>query len=65
LEARKEIRTLEAKKAYYQNEIKADSLLLESLTRNPDSLERLARERYMMKKDHEEIFIVVKESPED
>ena len=47
-------------KAFYQErilEVKNDKAALES---NPELLEKLAREKYLMKKENEDLYIVVK-----
>lgn len=64
LSLNKKINTLEEQKEYYKREIKRDSALLKTLKNNPDSMERYAREKYLMKKENEDIFIVIDE-PED
>ena len=52
-----EIRELEMQKVYYLDQIKKDSLEVESL-KSDSSLERIARELYLMKRKNETIFIV-------
>jgi len=52
------INQLEKDKLYYKEEIKKDSIALDKLS-NPEGLERYAREVYHMKKENEEIFIIV------
>ena len=52
-----EIRELELQKVYYLDQIKKDSLEIESL-KSDSSLERIARELYLMKRKNETIFIV-------
>ncbi|MBN8687226.1 MAG: septum formation initiator family protein [Chitinophagales bacterium] len=58
LERRRELRELEKSKAYYSAEIAAERKELEALKTNPATLERYAREKYLMKRDNEEIFLV-------
>lgn len=50
---------LEQKKEYYLNEIRQDSTLIHSLSSNMDSLEKYGRENYLMKKENEDIFLVI------
>lgn len=57
----KKINNLEQQKEYYQQEIRRDSSLIKTLKNNPDSMERYAREKYLMKKENEDIFIVIDE----
>ena len=64
IERRKLIKTLKAtinEKEFYKIRIKADSRRLEELRTNIDNLEKFAREEYLMKKDNEDIFIIVEE----
>jgi cell division protein FtsB len=53
----KEINELEDNKEYYQQEIKSDSINIK-LLKNPDQIEKYAREKYYMKKDSEDIYII-------
>ncbi len=57
-ERRDELQKLEQKKAYYQQEINKTRKELGDLQHSPAALEKYARERYLMKKDGEDIFIV-------
>ena len=52
-----EIDELEANKKYYQDEIKKDKENIK-LLKNPDQIEKFAREKYYMKRDSEDIYIV-------
>jgi len=52
-----EIEELEANKKYYQDEIKKDQANIK-LLKNPDQIEKFAREKYYMKKDSEDIYLV-------
>lgn len=54
----KEIKKLETEKAYYIEEIKRDSLQMEKFKNDPAELERYAREKYLMKKENEDIYII-------
>jgi cell division protein DivIC len=53
-----ELLKLEAKKAYYVQEIAKTKKELEDLQNNPAALEKFARERYLMKKNGEDIYII-------
>ena len=57
----KTLRQIENEKEYYQNKIKEDQKRINELTSDKDDLEKFAREKYLMKKDNEVIFIVVEE----
>ena len=52
-----EINELETNKQYYQEEIKKDKQNIKTL-KNPDMIEKYAREKYFMKKDSEDIYII-------
>ena len=58
LERRKELRALQQSKAWYTAQLAAERKELEALKSNPATLEKVAREKYLMKKDGEEIFLV-------
>ncbi len=55
-ERKAELQKLEAKKRYYQEEIEKARKTLTDLQSNPAALEKFARERYLMKKEGENIF---------
>lgn len=57
-----EIRQLEADRAYFLEEIDKDSTRLHELTTDKDNLEKFAREQYLMKKDNEDVFVVVEDN---
>lgn len=42
----------------YQKQFERDSLQLKELTDNPKGIERVARERYLMKRPNEDVFIM-------
>ncbi len=53
------LRQLEKDKKYYIERIDKDSKRLEQLKTNNKNLEKFAREQYLMKKDNEDIFVIV------
>lgn len=53
-----ELAELNETKAYYQLQIDQTRKELEEIRINTASLEKIAREKYMMKKDNEELFII-------
>lgn len=56
------LRQLEKDKKYYIERIDKDSKRLEQLKTNNKNLEKFAREQYLMKKDNEDIFVIVEEN---
>lgn len=57
LELKKEINELNERKSLLEKQIKIDKKIISNL-KNPDSLEKYAREELFMKKDNEEIYII-------
>ena len=55
------LRSLEGEKEYYQEKIKEVEKDREELMGTKELLEKFAREKYLMKKESEDIFIVVEE----
>ena len=48
-------------KEFYLNEIKKDSTSLKELMTNMETMEKFAREKYLMKRDDEDVYLVVRE----
>lgn len=59
---RKQLHKLEIDKEYYVKGIDQNKKDMEELMSDPSHLEKYARERYLMKKDNEEIFLIVPDS---
>ena len=57
-ERRGELSNLEKGKSYYSEQVNALKKELSELKGDPASTEKAARERYMMKKDNEDLFII-------
>ena len=45
-------------KEFYNSEIKSDSTELSDLKNDPKQQEKFAREKFLMKKDNEDVFII-------
>ena len=58
LDQKQKLKVLEAKRKYYETEIAKAKEDLNNLENSPTALEKFARERYLMKKDGEDIFII-------
>jgi cell division protein FtsB len=52
-----ELNKLEAAKKYYQDEIAKTKKQLENLQNNPAAIEKFARERYLLKREGEEVYL--------
>lgn len=57
-----EVKKLESDVQYYKDEIARNRKEMLELQSNPKLLEKFAREHYLMKKDNEDIFILVQDS---
>ena len=58
-----ELRNLEKSKQYYQQEIANQRKELEALKNDPAALEKFAREKFRMKRDDEDLFLVPEKKP--
>lgn len=56
---RSDISELKEKRSYYKSEISHARKTEKELFSNNRNLEKFAREKYLMKKDNEDIFIIV------
>jgi cell division protein FtsB len=59
-ELRSKLNQLQEDRTYYIEEMKKDRQDMKQLLSNPKNLEKFAREKYLMKKDNEDIFLIVK-----
>ena len=57
-ERKAELTKLETSKAYYQGEITSIKKELADLDSDPEILEKIAREKFFLKKANEDVFIV-------
>lgn len=58
---RQKLKDLEKDKKYYTTEIANNKENLNELMSSMDNLEKFAREKYLMKRDNEDIFVFVEE----
>lgn len=58
LEKKKELNSLLESKKFYESEIAAAKKQLADIQNNAAALERIAREKYKMKKPSEDLFLV-------
>ena len=52
-----EINTLKAEIERYRQQFEEDTRKLKELTSNPEAMEKIAREKYLMKRPNEDVFI--------
>lgn len=62
-ERRQHLYKLQESKEYFTNEIIKERKLSEELKNDPTVIEKIAREKYLMKRDNEDLFII--QSPEE
>jgi cell division protein FtsB len=61
-ERRQELRELQQSKKHYTAEIATERKELQALETNPAAVEKVAREKHLMKRDNEELFLVPEKS---
>jgi len=54
-----QVNKLKQERDFYQKETEKVRKDLDELTSNPKMLEKFAREKYFMKKDNEDVFVIV------
>ncbi len=62
IEFKKEVKQLEEERNYFAKENADITRDLKDLMNNKKTLEKFAREKYLMKRDNEDIFIIVEEN---
>ena len=55
----RDLNQLEKDYKYYLERIQIDSARIMELKTSPENLEKFAREQYLMKKDNEDIFVII------
>jgi len=55
------LRNIEHQKRFYESEIKKNQELLEDFQYDSNFMEQYGREKYLLKKDNEVIYLIVKE----
>jgi len=58
------IHRLEQQKHFYQTEIQKNKSALNALKYDTTQLEKYAREKYFMKKDNEDVYVVIRKKAE-
>jgi len=60
-EYRTQVKNLENEKDFYLRETAQVKKDLDELTTNRERLEKFAREKYLMKKDNEDVYVIIEE----
>lgn len=58
-ELSRQLKKIYEEKKYYQTEIDKNKQSIDDLKNNMQSIEQFARERYWMKKDNEDVYVVL------
>ena len=61
LQLQSELKQYQEDKEYYRKRITETEQGLNELLTNEDNLEKFAREKYLMKKDNEDVFVIFEE----
>ena len=64
MDRNRQLHDLLQSKQYFTDQIAAEQSVLNNMKTNPGTLEKYAREKYLMKKDNEDLFIIPEKSPE-
>lgn len=59
---RNQLNSLENEREFYQKKIEEVNREREQLLTDSEALERFAREKYLMKKDSEDLYVIVEEN---
>jgi cell division protein FtsB len=62
MERRRDLRELRESRDWYTTQISAETKELEALKHNPATLEKYAREKYLMKRANEDLYIISENS---
>lgn len=64
-EYRSRLNKLKEEKDFYTRETERVKKDLDELTSNRERLEKFAREKYLMKKDNEDVYVIIKEKSKE
>ncbi|NTW32771.1 MAG: septum formation initiator family protein [Bacteroidetes bacterium] len=61
IELNRKLKQVKEDRKYYLEQIKKNQIETQELLTNPENLEKFAREKYLMKRDSEDIFLIIRE----
>lgn len=64
-EYHQQVNKLEEERDFYKKETAIVAKDLDELSSDPKKLEKFAREKYLMKKDNEDVFVIVQEKKQE
>jgi cell division protein FtsB len=63
MDRNRQLRELLQSKEYFTDQIATEQAILDKMKTNPGTLEKYAREKYLMKRDNEDLYIIPENSP--
>jgi len=63
MDRKRQLHELQESKQYFTDQIAAEQAILDKMTTNPATLEKYGREKYLMKRDNEDLYIIPENSP--
>ena len=63
MDRNRQLRELLQSKQYFTDQIATEQAILDKMKTNPSILEKYAREKYLMKRDNEDLYIIPENSP--
>ena len=60
----RELKDLQQSKIHYTNEINELTKIKQGLERDPKTIEKYARENYLMKRDNEDLYVIPEKKPD-
>lgn len=65
MERKRELRQIEESKAYFAQKIAEGKTFSRDMRTNADAVEKFARERYLMKRENEDLYLIQKPAEEE
>src|SRR5258705_2696751 len=63
MDRNRQLRELLQSKQYFTDQIATEQAILDKMKTNPGTLEKYAREKYLMKRDNEDLYLIPENSP--
>jgi len=64
LDRNRQLHELVESRQYLSDQIAMEQTILDNMRTNPATLEKFAREKYLMKRDNEDLYIIPENSPD-
>ena len=63
MDRNRQLRELLQSKQYFTDQIAEEQTIMDNMKTNPGVLEKFAREKYFMKRDNEDLYVIPENSP--